>query len=60
MITRKGSCLCGSRSYEIDGDLDGVWMCDITTNTPVDAEHRVAERDPQIRSFRQDRNSNML
>lgn len=27
MTTRKGSCLCGSRTYEIEGELDGVWMC---------------------------------
>lgn len=24
---RKGSCLCGALTYEIDGDFDGVWMC---------------------------------
>ena len=22
-----GSCLCGARAYEIDGDIDGVWVC---------------------------------
>ncbi len=27
MSTRRGSCLCGSLSYEIEGELDGVWMC---------------------------------
>ncbi|HSL16791.1 MAG TPA: GFA family protein [Methylomirabilota bacterium] len=27
MTIRRGSCLCGARSYEIEGDLDGVWMC---------------------------------
>jgi hypothetical protein len=27
MGTRTGSCLCGARRYEIEGDLDGVWMC---------------------------------
>jgi hypothetical protein len=24
---RRGSCLCGALSYEIEGELDGVWMC---------------------------------
>jgi hypothetical protein len=24
---RKGSCLCGALTYEVDGELDGVWMC---------------------------------
>jgi hypothetical protein len=27
MTTRKGSCLCGALTYEIEGELDGVWMC---------------------------------
>ena len=27
MTVRTGSCLCGARVYEIDGDLDGVWVC---------------------------------
>lgn len=27
MTKRTGSCLCGARRYEIDGALDGVWMC---------------------------------
>lgn len=22
-----GSCLCGARAYEIEGELDGVWVC---------------------------------
>lgn len=26
-MKRKGSCLCGALAYEIDGDIDGVWMC---------------------------------
>lgn len=24
---RKGSCLCGALRYEVDGELEGVWMC---------------------------------
>ena len=27
MTVRKGSCLCGARAYEIEGEIDGVWMC---------------------------------
>ena len=27
MTVRTGSCLCGARAYEIDGDVDGVWVC---------------------------------
>ena len=27
MTIRRGSCLCGARTYEIEGDLDGVWVC---------------------------------
>lgn len=27
MTIRTGSCLCGARAYEIEGDLDGVWVC---------------------------------
>jgi len=27
VTVRTGSCLCGTRRYEIEGDLDGVWMC---------------------------------
>ena len=27
MSVRTGSCLCGARAYEIDGDIDGVWFC---------------------------------
>lgn len=27
MATRTGSCLCGARRYEIEGDVGGVWMC---------------------------------
>lgn len=27
MTVRTGSCLCGARAYEIEGELDGVWVC---------------------------------
>lgn len=27
MTVRRGGCLCGARAYEIEGDLDGVWIC---------------------------------
>ena len=27
MAVLTGSCLCGARAYEIDGDIDGVWIC---------------------------------
>lgn len=27
MERKKGSCLCGARTYEINGDFDGVWIC---------------------------------
>ena len=26
-MARKGSCLCGALSYEVEGELEGVWMC---------------------------------
>jgi hypothetical protein len=27
MKARTGSCLCGARRYQIESDIDGVWMC---------------------------------
>jgi hypothetical protein len=27
MTILKGSCLCGARAYEIDGQIDAVWVC---------------------------------
>lgn len=27
MTIRTGGCLCGARAYEIEGELDGVWVC---------------------------------
>jgi hypothetical protein len=27
VAARTGSCLCGARRYEIDGDVGGVWVC---------------------------------
>lgn len=27
MPRRKGSCLCGALRYEIEGEIDGVWLC---------------------------------
>jgi hypothetical protein len=27
MTVRTGSCLCGARAYEIEGDIGGVWVC---------------------------------
>ena len=26
-MRRNGSCLCGALRYEIEGDIEGVWMC---------------------------------
>lgn len=26
-MVQTGSCLCGSRAYEIQGEVDAVWMC---------------------------------
>ena len=27
MAGRRGSCLCGALQYEVEGALDGVWIC---------------------------------
>ncbi|MDO8801398.1 GFA family protein [Phenylobacterium sp.] len=27
MTVRAGSCLCGARAYEIEGEIDAVWVC---------------------------------
>jgi hypothetical protein len=27
MPRAKGRCLCGALTYEIDGEIDGIWMC---------------------------------
>ena len=27
MASRTGSCLCGARAYEIEGEIGGVWIC---------------------------------
>jgi hypothetical protein len=27
MMRRKGSCLCGALTYQIEGEVDGIWMC---------------------------------
>lgn len=27
MTVLTGSCLCGARAYEIEGEIDGVWVC---------------------------------
>ncbi|MGF7171252.1 hypothetical protein FHS91_002950 [Sphingobium xanthum] len=27
MTVRTGSCLCGARAYEIEGEIGGVWIC---------------------------------
>jgi hypothetical protein len=27
MTKRTGSCLCGARAYEIEGEIGGVWVC---------------------------------
>ncbi len=36
-MRRRGSCLCGALTYQIegefDGEFDGVWMCH--TSTPA-------------------------
>lgn len=26
-MPRRGSCLCGALTYELDGEFDGVWVC---------------------------------
>lgn len=27
MTIRTGSCLCGARRYQIEGEVGGVWVC---------------------------------
>ena len=42
MTTRHGSCLCGSRTYEIEGELDGVWMCHCSLCRKVSGSNGIA------------------
>lgn len=42
MNTRKGSCLCGARTYEIEGDIDGVWMCHCSRCRKVSGSNGIA------------------
>ena len=30
MSPKRGSCLCGALTYELDGEPDGVWVCHCT------------------------------
>ena len=42
MATRRGSCLCGARTYEIEGEIDGVWMCHCSLCRKVSGSNAVA------------------
>jgi hypothetical protein len=42
MTTRKGSCLCGARTYEIEGDIDGVWVCHCSRCRKVSGSNGIA------------------
>jgi hypothetical protein len=42
MTTRKGSCLCGARTYEIEGEIDGVWMCHCSRCRKVSGSNGIA------------------
>lgn len=42
MTTRQGSCLCGSRTYEIEGEFDGIWMCHCSLCRKVSGSNGIA------------------
>lgn len=42
MTVRTGSCLCGARRYEIEGDLDGVWICHCSLCRKVTGSNGIA------------------
>ena len=42
MKTRKGSCLCGARTYEITAEVDGVWICHCSLCRKVTGSNGIA------------------
>lgn len=42
MTSRRGSCLCGARTYEILGDVGGVWMCHCSLCRKVSGSNGIA------------------
>jgi len=42
MVVRTGSCLCGARRYEIEGDVGGVWICHCSLCRKVTGSNGIA------------------